>query len=188
MDIYYADASGYAVIENLPSNYTYVASSSGSGSASGSGSGSGSSSASGTSSGSGASSTVVASALASTGAYNFVSCAVEPFQNGAGAVRAFNNGISTSNNTAMTVEYCANYCSGYNYFGVEYGDECYCGNSFNAGVTQDTTGGCSMACAGNAAEQCKHKSIAPLHKISLTKHQVVALVVSTSTSSAACQL
>lgn len=51
------------------------------------------------------------------GLYNFKGCYTE----GTG-VRALSD-KSTSNNT-MTSEFCASYCTGYNYFGIEYGSEC----------------------------------------------------------------
>ena len=57
-------------------------------------------------------------------------------------------------NDAMTVESCASYCSGYAYFGVEYGRECYCGNSPQAGSVITADKDCSFPCAGSSAEKC----------------------------------
>lgn len=58
----------------------------------------------------------------------------------------------------MTVELCTSACksAGYVYAGVEYGGECYCGNSFSngGGPAPDGSAGCNMACAGNAQETC----------------------------------
>jgi WSC domain len=58
----------------------------------------------------------------------------------------------------MTVELCTSACksAGYIYAGVEYGGECYCGNSFSngGGPAPDGSAGCNMACAGNAQETC----------------------------------
>jgi hypothetical protein len=54
----------------------------------------------------------------------------------------------------MTLEACQAYCSAYTYFGVEYGRECYCGNSFNAGSTLAPAADCSMTCPGAPTQYC----------------------------------
>ncbi|EJT99498.1 WSC-domain-containing protein, partial [Dacryopinax primogenitus] len=55
---------------------------------------------------------------------------------------------TTSSNT---VESCQQFCStgGYVYAGVEYGNECYCGNSLSNGPSD-----CNVVCAGNSRETC----------------------------------
>lgn len=55
--------------------------------------------------------------------------------------------------STMTVEQCSTFCTGYSMMGVEYGSECYCGNSLNTGSVS-TTSGCSMTCSGDASEYC----------------------------------
>jgi len=57
-------------------------------------------------------------------------------------------------NDLMTVEVCATACTGYTWFGVEYGRECYCGNTINKGsvITDDSK--CSFLCPGNSKEHC----------------------------------
>lgn len=54
----------------------------------------------------------------------------------------------------MTVEVCAEYCSSYQYFGVEYGRECYCGNTRDAESVTAPDAECSFACAGDATQTC----------------------------------
>lgn len=56
----------------------------------------------------------------------------------------------------MSVAKCAIFCSQFQLFGVEYGRECYCGNSRDIGSTEANPGDCSFPCAANpnGAETC----------------------------------
>jgi hypothetical protein len=54
----------------------------------------------------------------------------------------------------MTVRYCAGNCSSFAYMAVEYGAECYCGNTLVSGSAPVTDGRCNMPCAGNAGTIC----------------------------------
>jgi hypothetical protein len=54
----------------------------------------------------------------------------------------------------MTLESCQAFCAGYDYFGVEYARECYCGNTFNAGSVAAPSADCSFTCMGNPFEYC----------------------------------
>ncbi|KAJ2957735.1 hypothetical protein NQZ79_g6583 [Umbelopsis isabellina] len=56
--------------------------------------------------------------------------------------------------TGMTVEGCESECAsaGYTYAGVEYGNECWCGNTMPPTSAPSTD--CNMACKGNSAEMC----------------------------------
>ncbi|KAF2799827.1 WSC domain-containing protein 2 [Melanomma pulvis-pyrius CBS 109.77] len=51
-------------------------------------------------------------------------------------------------------ESCAAFCSGYMFFGVEYGTECYCGNALPPFAAPYPDSECNMPCAGNRAELC----------------------------------
>ena len=55
----------------------------------------------------------------------------------------------------MTVESCQAFCSGHNYglAGLEYAQECWCGNALQQNSQVGFTG-CNMACKGNAYEIC----------------------------------
>ncbi|KAF2668728.1 heme peroxidase [Microthyrium microscopicum] len=55
--------------------------------------------------------------------------------------------------SAMTVESCAEFCESYNYFGTEYGQECYCANSFAYTTSIAAESDCDFKCAG-AGELC----------------------------------
>ncbi len=54
----------------------------------------------------------------------------------------------------MTVQYCASMCSSNAYFGVEYGGECYCGNTLSAGSMPTFESQCNVPCPGNPAQIC----------------------------------
>ncbi|KAN0137473.1 WSC domain containing protein [Lactarius tabidus] len=56
----------------------------------------------------------------------------------------------------MTVESCVNFCNSKNliYAGVEYAQECYCGNTITDGSTSVASTDCNFACKGDASETC----------------------------------
>jgi len=70
--------------------------------------------------------------------------------------------------TNMTVENCVNFCNKQNYIyaGVEYGQECYCGNVISNGGTTASDSDCSFPCTGNANEICGAGSRLNLYKSS----------------------
>lgn len=81
--------------------------------------------------------------------YSYLGCYTE----GTG-VRALGS-YNSINYTSMTVETCAELCtSQYTLFGLEYGGECWCANSFGTGSTLAPPADCSFPCAGNATELC----------------------------------
>lgn len=59
--------------------------------------------------------------------------------------------ISTTN---MTAQSCEAFCYGYKYFGVEWGQECYCGDTINAGSVPANASQCDMSCTGYEWEVC----------------------------------
>ncbi|TCD61199.1 hypothetical protein EIP91_008787 [Steccherinum ochraceum] len=67
-------------------------------------------------------------------------------------------GASTVDATGMTVNKCAAFCAGkgFTYAGIEWSQECYCGNSLVNGASKNTVADeqCSNACAGNQFETC----------------------------------
>jgi len=58
--------------------------------------------------------------------------------------------------TGLTPQKCmdACYAAGYSLAGVEYADECYCGNSVVNGGAQTTNDGCDMVCQADSAHYC----------------------------------
>ncbi|KAI6128107.1 copper radical oxidase-like protein [Pisolithus croceorrhizus] len=65
---------------------------------------------------------------------------------------------SYTNTTGMTVESCISFCSSgansYVYAGVEYAQECYCGNYLASDASNVSMSECDMTCTGNASELC----------------------------------
>ena len=70
------------------------------------------------------------------------------YNDSASSIRTL-NAISTTNYTAMTVEWCQNYCmdGGYRLAGVEYGQECHCDNNINPTALSGSRE-CSWNCGG----------------------------------------
>lgn len=64
-------------------------------------------------------------------------------------------GASELTLASVTVDSCLTSCEdqGFEYAGVEYGSQCFCGASLPANVTWSTSG-CTMACNGNSSETC----------------------------------
>ena len=81
------------------------------------------------------------------GNYSYAGCYTE-----GNGQRALGTGATSSND--MTVGLCARYCSPSTYFGVEYGVECYCGNSLASSAIKKADTECSMNCAGDNLEYC----------------------------------
>jgi len=80
--------------------------------------------------------------------FSFLGCYTE-----ASAGRAL-TGTSYASSTAMTLEKCAAFCSGFKYFATEYSTECYCGNTVDTSSTEASLGDCSMTCSGNPSQYC----------------------------------
>lgn len=54
----------------------------------------------------------------------------------------------------MTLEACAAFCVGYDYFGTEYSQECFCGNAFNPGSVKTAASECNMPCKASECDFC----------------------------------
>ncbi|CAN0079351.1 unnamed protein product, partial [Scytosiphon promiscuus] len=61
----------------------------------------------------------------------------------------------TTTNDVMTAEYCAGLCAGSEYFGTQYGYQCYCSTPADLPLTLVKVGAiCEEPCSGNAQEIC----------------------------------
>ncbi|KAI5246626.1 WSC-domain-containing protein [Aureobasidium subglaciale] len=90
--------------------------------------------------------------VANVGKYKSKGCLLEPTTGGARAL----GGASTTDD-AMTVDKCVKFCLGkrFKYAGIEYGSQCYCGDSPapGAAVTKCDTSKL-MICPGNKFQYC----------------------------------
>ncbi|KAI1404557.1 heme peroxidase [Hypoxylon fuscum] len=67
---------------------------------------------------------------------------------------------------ALTLEMCASNCTGFTYWGVEYGRECYCGNTLDPLSTPAPDTDCqTMVCAGDRYEYCGAGSRLDLYQL-----------------------
>ncbi|KAK8869788.1 hypothetical protein IAR55_000356 [Kwoniella newhampshirensis] len=62
----------------------------------------------------------------------------------------------SSTSSAMTWEMCVSFCgnAGYTIAGLEYSDECYCGNILTNGASTNSGSKCDMSCSGVASAIC----------------------------------
>ena len=86
----------------------------------------------------------------------------------------------------MTIEVCTTACKADNfaYAGLEYGGECYCGNTVanGNGPAPDKAAGCSMPCNGDATETCGGSNRINLFKATGTSPSSSATGTTTSTA------
>ncbi|KAL0929910.1 WSC domain-containing protein-like protein 5 [Colletotrichum truncatum] len=79
----------------------------------------------------------------------------------------------------MTVEKCATACAGYKYFGLEYGRECFCGNTINSDSVETPIGDCSFPCPGNPSQKCGAGNRLNMYSCSVTATQPLLTTYST---------
>ncbi|KAI0122886.1 hypothetical protein BJ170DRAFT_116294 [Xylariales sp. AK1849] len=82
------------------------------------------------------------------GGYTLVGCQKEPTSGN----RALN--AASFAYDGMTLDSCLKNCTGYSYWGTEYGRECYCGDSLDSTSEQADLSECSMVCSGDSTEYC----------------------------------
>lgn len=85
---------------------------------------------------------------AAAGDFVWLGCQVEVFD----GPRALSD-ASTADD-GMTNEVCADFCADFEYFGTEYGRECYCGNELSEDSAEAPAKDCNMLCGGAKVEYC----------------------------------
>jgi hypothetical protein len=100
----------------------------------------------------------------SLGAARYLGCANDDFNTRGRAI----NVASFANSTVMDIETCISFCAKTRttLAGMEYGDECYCGNELANGSSVGGSKSCTMSCASNATEYCGGPSALSLWNIS----------------------
>ncbi|KAK3330104.1 WSC domain-containing protein [Apodospora peruviana] len=83
-----------------------------------------------------------------SGQWDYIGC----FLDNVNGVRS----LSVANTAAdtMTLESCAAFCSKYNFFGVEWSRECYCGNTLATATLKAPELDCDFSCQGNVKQLC----------------------------------
>ena len=76
------------------------------------------------------------------------------------------NNIYSSSQATTDVNTCIEACAGYTYAGLEYGKQCFCGNSIPSSAVPQANqlGSCNMPCAGNSSQYCGGGSQLSLYK------------------------
>ncbi|XP_046555783.1 WSC domain-containing protein 2-like [Haliotis rubra] len=61
-----------------------------------------------------------------------------------------------NNNIAMTVDMCRNHCTqkGYSFYGLEDGQQCFCGNVIKSGYLKVSDNQCDRTCTGDPTKTC----------------------------------
>ncbi len=96
------------------------------------------------------------------GGYVFVDCWTE----GTGA-RALGDAAFAYD--GMTLESCMTNCTGFDYWGTEYGRECYCGNSLHSSSVEAPAAECNMVCGGDPTEFCGAGNRIELYSTTVTR-------------------
>jgi hypothetical protein len=114
----------------------------------------------------------------SVGQYNYLGCYTEP------SGKTLTQNFTSSN--VMTVELCAVWCTGSQYFGLEYAAECSCGFELNPASTLVDAGQCSMSCKGSNSEFCGGPSRMQIYQLSgnlpVSSSGVLSSTMSSTTS------
>lgn len=106
--------------------------------------------------------------------YQYVGC-----YNDTAAARSLSGTYTYS--SEMTVEACATFCNGATYFGVEYYNECYCGDTLAADSVKQPVTDCSYVCSGNKSEFCGGSNRLDLYQLGSTIVTTTSSPVSSST-------
>ncbi|KAG6354981.1 hypothetical protein INS49_004062 [Diaporthe citri] len=103
--------------------------------------------------------------------YSAAGCYAEP---GDGS-RALNKSRTAA--LDMTPESCFNICgtSGWLYAGLEYGEECWCGNWLSTAATLVDPSRCNMNCTGDATRACGGREVLSLYNGAYNLNGVASL-------------
>lgn len=89
---------------------------------------------------------------------------------------------------ALTLSTCSALCKGFDYFGVEYSTECYCGNNFSSTSALATDERCNMPCKGDPTQICGGPYGMNIYKVlglSSSSSSIISTTASSQSSSSA---
>ncbi|KAF6805249.1 wsc domain containing protein [Colletotrichum sojae] len=69
----------------------------------------------------------------------------------------------------MTLDSCMANCTGFDYWGTEYGRECYCGNSLAPSSTSAPLSECNLPCSGDSTQFCGAGNRIELYSTTVTR-------------------
>ncbi|RMZ22946.1 hypothetical protein D0859_13020 [Hortaea werneckii] len=107
------------------------------------------------------------------GAFEYLACYNDSLTNRT-LQSAYLFGTSLQN---LTLERCADFCDDFQFFGVEYAQECYCGSELLNNATQQDPASCYAPCAGDESQNC-----GGYNRISVYRNRNFTAVVSSSLS------
>ncbi|KAI7283488.1 hypothetical protein KC345_g2943 [Hortaea werneckii] len=107
------------------------------------------------------------------GAFEYLACYNDSVTNRT-LQGAYLFGITLQN---LTLERCAASCDDFQFFGVEYAQECYCGSKLLNNAAQQDPGSCNAPCAGDETQNC-----GGYNRISVYRNRNFNAVVSSSVS------
>lgn len=120
-----------------------------------------------------------------TGTWTSLGC----YTDGSDRTLSFQTNIDTGTTPAACQSRCQ--AAGYKYSGVEFGSQCFCGDSLAAAAQKVGDSDCSMPCSGDAGQTCgnayrlnlyEFKADTPASSTSTTATTLVTSVKSSSTS------
>ncbi|KAG6366374.1 hypothetical protein INS49_000551 [Diaporthe citri] len=75
---------------------------------------------------------------------------------------------ATLTHPRLTIGVCQDFCKGYRYYGLEYGNECYCGYRLHDSAYQVPDSSCAVPCIGDLTETCGGGNLLSLYKSNFT--------------------
>ena len=83
-----------------------------------------------------------------------------------------------TSSVAMTIEWCLDFCKDYEYAGVQFSNECYCGNVLLK-MTLFPDGDCNMKCSGDGTQFCGGSGKMNIYTIERKLRQAFKLMIVT---------
>ncbi|KAH8750535.1 WSC domain-containing protein [Diaporthe sp. PMI_573] len=75
---------------------------------------------------------------------------------------------ATLTHPRLTIGVCQDFCKGYRYYGLEFGNECYCGYKLHDSTYQVPDSACALPCIGDLTQTCGGGNLLSLYKSNLT--------------------